>query len=247
MVICSGRNRYVSNKVGKKLRQNVGIVGCNGAFVVSDGELIKEEFLPADFAQHIVEFMREKFNPPLFLLMTKDRNLVLNRTDVSHITNLGYFLYQWVMGTYKEPFVRSDHIFREELRKGKIYKIMVYFGFTKKQKKKAMEANRFLREEFPGAEFSWIGTSIEITPMGCSKAEGLAFYLEHKGFNRDNVLVVGDSGNDISMFQAFPGNSYCMSHGPESVKKRASHIIRRFHELQDFVYPREEKEGKKEK
>ena len=60
-------------------------------------------------------------------------------------------------------------------------------------------------------------------------------------------MVVGDSGNDISMFLDFPESSFCMSHGPENVKKRARFVIDRFYELQDFVYPSEEKEGKKEK
>jgi hypothetical protein len=60
-----------------------------------------------------------------------------------------------------------------------------------------------LRLRYPEAEFSWVEQCIEITPKGCSKSEGIAFYLDYNHLSRDNVLVIGDSGNDISMFEAF--------------------------------------------
>jgi hydroxymethylpyrimidine pyrophosphatase-like HAD family hydrolase len=53
----------------------------------------------------------------------------------------------------------------------------------------------------------------------------------------DNVLVVGDSGNDISMFQAFPGRSFCMDHSLEDVKQHASFVIKRFSDIENYVYP----------
>lgn len=247
LVVVSGRNKYISAKVGKKLRHPVDAIGCNGAYIISDGAIIREMTFDVGYSKKLIDDIRKEYNPPLFILMTRDRNMVLNRTNVSHFTNFGYFVYQWVMGVYRERFVRSDRVFNEELEKGDVYKIMIFFGLTKKKQMAAKEANKKFREIYPDAEFSWVGTSIEITPKGCSKSEGLAFYLEHNSINRDNVLVVGDSGNDISMFLDFPESSFCMSHGPENVKKRARFVIDRFYELQDFVYPSEEKEGKKEK
>ena len=104
----------------------------------------------------------------------------------------------------------------------------------------AMEINRMLREKYPEAEFSWIGEFIEITPKGCSKSQGIAFYLEYNQISKDNVIVVGDSGNDISMFAAYPENSYCMAHANDHVQKHAKHIIKRFSDLEDVLYPSED-------
>ncbi len=240
LVTVSGRNKYVSLKVGRKLKHPVDVIGCNGAFIISQGQVIRETCFEVNYAKKVLEEIRKEYNPPLLILMTRDRNMVLNRTDVSHFTNFGYFVYQWVMGVYKETFVRSDKVFWEEMEKGDVYKIMVMFGLTKKKQNIAKEANKIFRERYKEAEFSWVGPFIEITPKGCSKSEALRFYIEYNSINHDNVMVVGDSGNDISMFMDFPDHSFCMSHGPENVRKYARHTIDRFHELEDYVYPSEE-------
>jgi len=241
LVVVSGRNRYISNMVGSKIHHPVDAIGCNGAFIISGGKTIRETFFDKKEISKILSEIRDEYNPPLVILMSRDRNMVLNKTDVSHFTNFGYFVYQWSMGVYKETFIRSDRVFEEEMRKGDVYKIMVMFGLTKKKKLQAMEANKVFRKRYPEAEFSWVGEFIEITPKGCSKSEGLSFYLDYNSISHDNVVVVGDSGNDISMFEAFPENSFCMKHGPENVRKRAANTIDRFFELGDYIYPSEEK------
>jgi hypothetical protein len=42
------------------------------------------------------------------------------------------------------------------------------------------------------------------------------------------------------MFEAFKDESFCMHHSPEEVKKHASHVIKRFHDLESYIYPSEE-------
>ena len=70
--------------------------------------------------------------------------------------------------------------------------------------------------------------SIDINPKGVSKGES-AHYLAHLlKIEPNSVAVVGDSFNDLSMFQNFD-HSYCMSHSEEVLKKQAQHVI-------DMVY-----------
>lgn len=240
LLIVSSRSDFMSQKVALALHHNLDTVCCNGSFVICNNQIIKETFFDTAYLKALLADLRKQFDPPLILLTSKDRNLVMTRTKVSHITNFGYFLYNFFQGVYKEPFVRSDHIFAQEIEKGKVYKMMVMIGVSKKSKAQAMEINRALREKYPGAEFSWIGEFIEITPKGCSKSSGIAFYLDYNHISRDNVIVVGDSGNDISMFEAYPENSYCMAHGNDHVQRHAKHIIKRFSDLESVLYPSED-------
>ena len=60
--------------------------------------------------------------------------------------------------------------------------------------------------------------------------------------NHDDIFVVGDSGNDISMFKEYQENSFCMSHAPLSVSKYAKHIVKRFENIDDYL--NEDKERK---
>jgi Cof subfamily protein (haloacid dehalogenase superfamily) len=251
LLIVSSRNRYFSDKVSENLGHPIDTVGCNGAFVVSNGEVIKETYFQPGLIRKILSEMRREWHLPLVILDSKHRNMVLTQTGVSSVTNIMYFAYQLVQGVYREPFVRSDKIFYEEIEKGEVYKLLIMFGVTHKKIMETMEINKLLRVRYPEAEFSWMGQGIEVTPKGCSKAEGIAFYLDYNKIDRDNVIVVGDSGNDISMFEEYKANSFCLSHGRDIVKKHAAHIIDRFSDLEKYIYPSEEitvsepkKEGK---
>jgi Cof subfamily protein (haloacid dehalogenase superfamily) len=240
LLLVSGRNRYFGEKVAQNLHRPVDVVGCNGSFVLSDGKLAKESFFNKDLLKKILTETCREYKIPLVMLFTKKNNLVIPRTGVSWFVGLCYSTYEFFQGTYREPVVRSDKTYYEELEAGEVYKAMLFFGPTKKYKKKAREANKLLRLRYPDAEFSWTEQCIEITPKGCSKSEGIAFYLDYNHLSRDNVLVIGDSGNDISMFEAFKDESFCMHHSPEEVKKHASHVIKRFHDLESYIYPSEE-------
>ena len=60
--------------------------------------------------------------------------------------------------------------------------------------------------------------------------------VAREGLNHDDVYVVGDSGNDISMFKAFPEHSFCMGHSPQSVRKHAKYTIEKFEFLSRYIY-----------
>ncbi|MDD6467708.1 MAG: HAD family hydrolase [Erysipelotrichaceae bacterium] len=65
---------------------------------------------------------------------------------------------------------------------------------------------------------------IEFLAPGVSKGDGLRYLMEEYGLNEDEVAVIGDAQNDISMFLAC-NHSYCMSHSLPSVQKYAGHIV----------------------
>ena len=113
---------------------------------------------------------------------------------------------------------------------------MIYFGLGKKKKEKASNANKIIRNIYDNVECNWSDNVIEITAKGCSKARALTTLIEKEGLNKDDVYVVGDSGNDISMFKAFPEHSFCMGHSPETVRKHARFTIDKFEYLSRYIY-----------
>ena len=241
LVLVSGRNKAIEAKFKRKTGIEADLIGCNGSVIIDKGQVIKSTCFNKDALGKIIADIRRDYDPPMVLLMSKRRNLVYTRTDVSHMTNLMYFLYWISNGTYRDPFIRSDRVFYEELETGEVYKLMVLFGITKKKIALARDVTELLKKRYPEAEFSWINQMIEISPKGCTKKDGLEFYLDYNKIPRDNVLVVGDSGNDISMFDAWKGQSFCMEHGRPEVKAHAAHVIKHFYDLEDYLYPLEEK------
>lgn len=242
-VIVSGRNEYFGKKVVKKINRPVDVIGCNGAFIYSGGEKIKEDYFDNERLKKLQDYIIKTYDPLCVFLMTEKYNLVGKAVKHPLIATMGYGLYSLSQGIYREPNTFLKKSYNTELKYGQIYKLMVMFGVNKRASLRAMEANRALRMKFGDEfEFSWSSVMIEITPTKCSKAEGLKFYLDYHKINDDEIFVVGDSGNDISMFNTFYENSFCMSHASLSVSKYANHIIDRFTDLEKYL----DTEGKEE-
>lgn len=91
--------------------------------------------------------------------------------------------------------------------------------------KTAQQQKAFL-EQFGGYEhlqFSSSGAhNIEITQKKASKGSALQRYLENRDIKPDEVLVFGDSYNDISMLERFP-YSFAMANAPAEVQAVAQY------------------------
>ena len=85
--------------------------------------------------------------------------------------------------------------------------------------------NKIIREKYSNIEANWSKNVIEITGKGSGKALTLEKLCEDFNINKDDIYVIGDSGNDISMFKTFHEHSFCMSHAPENVKKYAKYTL----------------------
>lgn len=75
---------------------------------------------------------------------------------------------------------------------------------------------------------------IDIVPKGCSKGNGIMMILEDENISTDNVYTVGDSFNDISMFN-ITKNSYTFNGAEELVKPHANNLVDYVHEVIDEI------------
>ena len=69
---------------------------------------------------------------------------------------------------------------------------------------------------------------------GINKGFGLENYIKANGYTKDEVLVCGDSGNDLYMFDCFP-HSFAMAQSPDHFKSQANHVIKRISDLEDYL------------
>ncbi len=66
-------------------------------------------------------------------------------------------------------------------------------------------------------------TDIEVTVKGVNKGNALLAYCRKLGISKEEVIVFGDSENDLSMFRVFP-HSYAMANSEEETKRKAAHV-----------------------
>lgn len=237
VALVSSRAEPFLVKLKKKLDLPLDFIGCDGTFITINGQSVMDKVFDPEKAKQLIAELRQDYDPGLILMTTRSHPAIMTRTRVSHMTNFLYFAYEAFQGAYREPYIRSDHFFYSELAKGEVRKLMVLIGLSKKKQALAETITHDLAAKYPDFEFAWLNQFIEITPKGCSKASGVAFYLDYLGLGHDNVVVVGDSGNDVPMFEAFHENSYCMDHAKDSVKAKAAHVVSHVYDLYPVLCP----------
>lgn len=240
--IVSGRSFESCMAVIKRIKRDVIIVGCNGAFIMENKKTIYSVSFKEGELLPVMKFMEENFDIRGVLLMNTDKAYKNVDSFKTKKYKFGYLTYMFFQGVYRENFHKSKMSYQELLESGKVHKLLVMFGLNQDARRRAHEASIIMNEKFGDIlECAWSGLVVEITPKGCTKAEGLKFVEEYYNINHNDVYVVGDSGNDISMFNAYYENSFCMKKAPLSVSKHAKHIVSRAREVVAYIENEERK------
>ena len=236
LVLVSGRNSEYLKKVVRRINRPVDLIGCNAAYIMANNEVIKSENFEAKSTRIALEEIERDLPVKGFFIMSEDNRFVLRDKFANRVYRIAYKFWNFFQGVYREPSIVSKNQFYEIIDSGKAKKIMIFFGIGKRNILRSKETNKYLVEKYSHLfEPSWSNEFIELSPKGCSKSLGLKYYADYININHSDVYVVGDSGNDISMFKEFPENSFCMSHASLSVSKYAKHVIKRFDEVEKFI------------
>ena len=95
-------------------------------------------------------------------------------------------------------------------------------GFSGEQE--IQEAKNDLKQ-IPGISFlSSFDDNVEVTDQKAQKGYILEKVIAMRGLSRDEVMVIGDGMNDISLFECFP-NSYAPSNACEKIKELAGTVV----------------------
>lgn len=234
VILISGRSWDFCQKVIEKIGRKVSVISYNGGCVFDGEKLIKSEVIDNNVVSEIIEEVaRDYHNTGVFLMSKKGLTVKLK-----YKSKLMKTLYRnWYRGqkALAENYIDGYDVFDEELKNGTIYKFMLFFGLGKRNRQKAGKVTSILREKYDHIEANWSENVVEITGKGVIKANSLRELCKLKGYKDEDVIVVGDSGNDISMFKEFPENSFCMNHAPESVKKYAKYTLNKFEDLCRYI------------
>ncbi|NLZ15285.1 MAG: HAD hydrolase family protein, partial [Erysipelotrichaceae bacterium] len=197
---------------------------------------IYENWMPNEELAQILKKIEINYEPIAFLMTTENHSCIIKyNRKVRGFFMFVYKLWWLSQFVYREPFIGDNNLFQQELKNGKVFKVMNFIGLRKNKAKISKELNKEFREEFPEIESSWTVKVNELTPKGCNKGNGVEKYCELMNINKNDVYVVGDSGNDITMFEKFHEHSYCMKRGHPSVRKYAKHTISRVYKLEKLI------------
>ncbi len=240
LVLISSRGPRFMKHLHDEIERDFDFISYTSSFIYANGKVIRDVSISGEEITAILKKIENKYHPLGLLVNVKDQPLLIKNLNVgARFIIFIYHLYWLFQGKNREPYILDNNYFDDVVTKGNAYKAMVFFGLAKSKSEISKEINKGLRDDFPDVECSWTSIINEITPKDCNKGFGLKYYCDYLKINHEDVYVVGDSGNDISMFNLFHENSYCMAHAYPSVKKYAAHTISRVHKLDKLVLKKE--------
>ncbi len=235
VVFVTSRNRFFVEKVLKQINLDLDFVCRNGCMAIHQHQLILDQSMTSKDVENVMKYIQSRHRRFMFSIDTKNEsNLVFTSNYVWYL-DLIYRLYYLLQGRYREDYKKDNVYFMKQVQgDAVIQRLLIYFGISKQGKRLALKESKNLRKKFPHLEIAWINGLIEVATLGTNKATALKLLIKKKGIKPKDVIVVGDSGNDIPMFKAF-SQSYCMDHAHPEVKKYAKHLIKRVYNLKETI------------
>ncbi len=237
LVLVSGRNYPILLKIAKKIDHIPTMIGCNGAFVSVDNKIVYENCMSHDKVRKLYYELKELKSVFAILIMTDKVPLLITAPNIKKHQYALLYLGYHIQGVYSEDYVFGEKKLEECLNDQSchFYKVMPYFGYHRDAVQKAQEYSKIFNEKY-GSDFEilWSHDSVEFMNKGVNKANALERFASDRNIDKDEVAVVGDSGNDIPMFKSF-ANSFVMENAPDEVKKYAKNEIKAVHEIEKFL------------
>ena len=236
LVLVTSRSHQFTLKLKDEIQRPFDVINCTSSQIYAGEKIIRDVPMEPKDLKEVINFLDTTHRPIAYLMTTENYPCIIKQNvPLNKFLIWSYNRYYAHQRCYQEPYVLDNDIFDQELDHSKVYKVMVFYGFGRNKKKLSKELNKLLREKHPTIESSWTLIVNELTPLNCNKSYGIRYYCNYFGIDKKDVYVVGDSGNDISMFNEFHENSFVMSHAYPSVKKYAKHVVSRVFKLRDYV------------
>jgi len=200
VILTTGRPPGLFYGIDKELEID-SFVAANGRVVVSKGEIIYEQPIPQQIIEKVLD-LAKKYKVDIacesmddFILETDFDKIYLKFCD--HF-NLKYPNYN--PGYYKDRAIYQLSLFYEKDDFKKFETIVPELSF----------------------EYS-CQYGIDVNSRGGFKEVGIKQYMKHFDLKQEDIIVIGDGHNDISMLQ-FADTSIAMGNAHKEVQKHAKYV-----------------------
>lgn len=220
-VTCSGRNHGFSYKLIDELGFKFDIIGTNGATLIHNDCLVEHNHPRRHYIREVVEELtKDKYKDQIEVV-----SIDLNNNFIFGDPN------SWLCAVYEDALKAgeinsySDRSLLDYLNDRTCYDV-TSLHVNVKDPNTLHDWIHKLREMFDQHFDIYASGSINIDFMkpGINKGHGVRSLMKLYGLEEQEIAVVGDNQNDISMFFT-THNSYCMSTATPQVQKYAHKVV----------------------
>ena len=212
VAIASSRGADAQTLISGLLGVPVAAIGMNGFIILNeDGEKINEHWMEFDAFAELAEFIQKH----------RINGSLITRGDDGGSYGFGSEATYPQRLTPDSPVIRQN--WRLEFadfasRSGRCSKISLFV-----EPAQHSEASRLLHAAFDG-RFEIAASDVDmldVSPVGINQGSGILELARAAGIHKDEIAVVGDNENDLSMFKVIP-LSYCIDHAAPAIQAQAS-------------------------
>lgn len=214
LVICSGRAKY---QVYPELFELFdGYVGATGSYIVQEGNVIYEHFMPENVLKEAVDVIGQ--SDGLLAAMTEE-GLILNQECNDYLVDK--FTKQGVKQKDIERLMGDVIITPDLTGYGNIQKMLYH-----RSKWNVSQISDRLDHccDITASSFEASGdNSGEITMKDINKSFGMKYYIDRIGGKAEDTIAFGDGPNDFDMIE-FAGIGVAMGNAGDGLKKLADYV-----------------------
>lgn len=230
LVLVSGRDPKFCAKVCNVLKIEHNFVSLNGAIIVKRGKIVYKQSMKNTILLSLLEYLDGNYDNYEFLIFDKYDKITCT-SNIKRFSLRKKYLKHFVnnIKLHQRVTINNKKVEKTLNSNIDIYKAIIYINDG------LFEIEAQLRKRF-GEHFEFFTSdhSIEISPKGVNKGAALKYLIDSTKVKYNEVLVVGDDSNDISMFEIFP-NSFAMNHSPYELKAKAKRTISKFSDLEKYT------------
>ncbi len=217
IVLVTGRRHTFALPVAEALGFEVSLISSNGAVTKSSsGALFHRDLLPAAIARQICGYMREYRDCLVLTFDVAGKGEVVLEQTVTHPS-----IQRWMEKNAEyidqvapiERSLTSDPVQAmfcggvERMRRAEAELVAAAFPVT------------LLKTQYVARDLC----ILDVLNAGCSKGHALQRWARHRGFEREQVMAIGDNYNDIEMLE-FAGIPVIMGNASDDLKQNGWHV-----------------------
>jgi Cof subfamily protein (haloacid dehalogenase superfamily) len=220
ITVASGRNEVEIERVVKNIPGDYHRVCQNGAFIyLHSSESIYEKYFDPELAHQLYQVGKAS-GIFCFIATATDMYIAEKNDYIERLTK------------QVSVHLKYDPTAEQRLGADLLPSKFCYLADDADLKKLANK----LHEIFPDQLDTFISTPncLDVMPKGVHKGNGVRHLADYLGISRDEVACIGDSENDVPMFQVFPHN-FVMSVANPHVKAVANRVVSSVAEAVEWV------------
>lgn len=209
---------------------------CNGAFILDKSLNIIEDFkIDSDIVYKISKYVLSTNNFTLSVLdgyksyLIKSKS-ILKARNLFNLNSLKKIYKMLINKSSNLELLNLNHLKDNDLN----INIMSIYSLNDNVEK-AENLKNYLNDEFCEYITAYRNKYfVDVVFKGCSKATGIEKVCKNFNLADNNVYVIGDSWNDLSMFERYD-NSYTFTYAEKTLQKKANKVIDSFHYCIDDI------------